>query len=97
MVLALAGWIPLLGAVWLLVLADHNDLDSVLDRIEWATLLFFAGLFVLMEVENSYLALVVNLSRAKYEFVSEANIWGLLTVSILGSKHTMGSCPSFLS
>lgn len=34
----------------LLVLSDTQDLDPVLHKIEWTTLLFFAGLFVLMEV-----------------------------------------------
>ncbi|XP_013390140.1 P protein-like isoform X2 [Lingula anatina] len=43
------GWIAIIGAIWLLVLADIEDLESVFHRVEWATLLFFAALFVLME------------------------------------------------
>ncbi|XP_056606849.1 P protein [Triplophysa dalaica] len=43
------GWIAILGALWLLVLADIQDFDIILHRVEWATLLFFAALFVLME------------------------------------------------
>ncbi|XP_014401697.1 PREDICTED: P protein [Myotis brandtii] len=43
------GWIAILGAVWLLILADVHDFEVVLHRVEWATLLFFAALFVLME------------------------------------------------
>ncbi|XP_051882475.1 P protein [Pristis pectinata] len=43
------GWIAMLGAIWLLVLADIQDFEIILHRIEWATLLFFAALFVLME------------------------------------------------
>ncbi|XP_072120342.1 P protein [Mobula birostris] len=43
------GWIAILGAIWLLVLADIQDFEIILHRIEWATLLFFAALFVLME------------------------------------------------
>lgn len=46
----LPGWIAILGALWLLVLADMQDFEIILHRVEWATLLFFAGLFVLMEV-----------------------------------------------
>ena len=46
------GWIPILGAMWLLVLSDFKDLDSILHRIEWATLIFFAALFILMEVKE---------------------------------------------
>uniref|UniRef100_A0A8B9PBU0 OCA2 melanosomal transmembrane protein n=1 Tax=Apteryx owenii TaxID=8824 RepID=A0A8B9PBU0_APTOW len=44
-----AGWIAMLGAIWLLVLADIHDFEMILNRVEWATLLFFAALFVLME------------------------------------------------
>jgi Na+/H+ antiporter NhaD/arsenite permease-like protein len=43
------GWIAILGAVSLLILADFEDLDSIVSRIEWSTLLFFAALFVVME------------------------------------------------
>ncbi|XP_022824227.1 P protein-like [Spodoptera litura] len=43
------GWTALLGALLLLTLADREDLEPVLHRIEWSTLLFFAALFVLME------------------------------------------------
>lgn len=39
----------MLGAIWLLVLADVQDFEIILHRVEWATLLFFAALFVLME------------------------------------------------
>lgn len=44
------GWIAILGSLWLLVLADIHDFEMILHRVEWATLLFFAALFVLMEV-----------------------------------------------
>lgn len=47
-----SGWIAILGALWLLVLADIQDFDIILHRVEWATLLFFAALFVLMEVRE---------------------------------------------
>ncbi|XP_060089853.1 P protein isoform X1 [Heteronotia binoei] len=43
------GWIAMLGAIWLLVLANIHDFEMILNRVEWATLLFFAALFVLME------------------------------------------------
>ena len=42
------GWIALFGAVVLLILANV-EMDSVLHKIEWGTLLFFAALFILME------------------------------------------------
>nr|AOW69282.1 pink-eyed dilution-like protein [Choanoeca perplexa] len=43
------GWIAILGALCLLLLTDAQDFDSLLERIEWGTLLFFAALFILME------------------------------------------------
>uniref|UniRef100_A0A8D2Q4S0 OCA2 melanosomal transmembrane protein n=1 Tax=Varanus komodoensis TaxID=61221 RepID=A0A8D2Q4S0_VARKO len=43
------GWIAMLGAMCLLVLANIHDFEMILNRVEWATLLFFAALFVLME------------------------------------------------
>jgi P protein len=43
------GWTALLGAVLLLILYDREDLEATLHHVEWATLLFFAALFVLME------------------------------------------------
>lgn len=43
------GWTALLAAILLLILADREDMDSILARVEWSTLLFFAALFILME------------------------------------------------
>lgn len=43
------GWTALLGAILLLILSDRHDLESILARVEWSTLLFFAALFILME------------------------------------------------
>lgn len=43
------GWIAILGAISLLILADFDELESVIARVEWSTLIFFASLFVVME------------------------------------------------
>ena len=55
----LAGWIAIFGGVVLILLSDMQDLESVLHKIEWGTLLFFAGLFVLMEVRYSPTSLLI--------------------------------------
>ena len=39
----------MLGAVVLLILSDVQELEGILHKIEWGTLLFFGALFVLME------------------------------------------------
>lgn len=44
------GWTAFLCVLLLLILADNEDLDGLVARVEWSTLLFFAALFVLMEV-----------------------------------------------
>ena len=43
------GWTSLLGATTLLILADKAEVESIFARVEWATLIFFAALFVFME------------------------------------------------
>lgn len=43
------GWTALLGAILLLILTDRRSIESILNHVEWSTLLFFAVLFVLME------------------------------------------------
>ncbi|RWS27635.1 P-like protein [Leptotrombidium deliense] len=43
------GWIAILGALALLILADFEELESIIARVEWSTLIFFAALFVVME------------------------------------------------
>ncbi|KAG7295685.1 hypothetical protein JYU34_021968 [Plutella xylostella] len=43
------GWSALLGTTMLLVLADKDDLQPILSKVEWSTLLFFAALFIFME------------------------------------------------
>lgn len=40
----------------LLILADVQELEAVLHKIEWGTLLFFAALFILMEVRSLVLS-----------------------------------------
>lgn len=54
------SWTALLGAILLLLLADRADLEPVLHRVEWSTLLFFAALFVLMEVRHIHCKLYSN-------------------------------------
>lgn len=44
------GWTALLGTLLLLLLYDRDDVESIFARVEWSTLLFFASLFILMEV-----------------------------------------------
>lgn len=40
--------IALLGAMTMLMLCDVKNIDEILHKVEWSTLVFFAALFVLM-------------------------------------------------
>ena len=42
------SWIALIGAVVMLLATDRHELEQPLEHVEWTTLLFFAGLFVLV-------------------------------------------------
>ena len=42
------SWIALVGAVLMLLATDRHELEKPLEHVEWTTLLFFAGLFVLV-------------------------------------------------
>ncbi|XP_053959006.1 P protein-like [Anastrepha ludens] len=44
------SWTAVLGALLLLILAEVNDFEALLCRIEWSTLMFLSSFFVLIEV-----------------------------------------------
>ncbi|GFS45490.1 p protein [Trichonephila inaurata madagascariensis] len=69
------GWIAILGAIFLLVLGDFEELESILSRVEWSTLLFFGGLFVVMEaLKRLHLVwYVVNMTQNAINSVDESN------------------------
>jgi len=42
------SWVALTGAVLMLLLTSRHGLEEPLEKVEWTTLIFFAGLFVLI-------------------------------------------------
>ena len=46
------GLIAILGSIVLLLLTDIDDIEDILHKVEWATLIFFAAEFVLMQVTS---------------------------------------------
>lgn len=42
------SWIALVGAVLMLLATSRHELEEPLEEVEWTTLIFFAGLFVLI-------------------------------------------------
>lgn len=43
------AWCALLGTLLLLIITFRDDMDALMHRIEWTTLLFFAAMFIIME------------------------------------------------
>lgn len=83
------GWTALLGAILLLILADREDLEPVLHRVEWSTLLFFAALFVLMEALSklgliSYIGGIMELLILRVDESSRLAVAILLTLWVSG-------------
>ena len=44
------GVVAIFGAIVLLLLTNIDDIEDILHKVEWATLIFFAAEFVLMQV-----------------------------------------------
>lgn len=76
------GWTALLGAVLLLILFDTEDMEGIIHHVEWATLLFFAALFVLMEA-LSELGLIDWIGRQTIKIILSVDEGSRLAVAIL--------------
>jgi len=61
------AWIAIIGAMVLLVVSGIRDVETVLEKIELGTLLFFAGLFVLMRAleEMELMSYVADVATTK--------------------------------
>nr|XP_037272793.1 LOW QUALITY PROTEIN: P protein-like [Rhipicephalus microplus] len=89
------GWIAILGAVMLMVLADTRELDAVIARVEWTTLIFFGALFVVMEalVELKLLLYVGHLTQ---NWIRSVHHDSRLTVSIIIITWVSALASSFV-
>nr|XP_046919178.1 P protein-like [Dermatophagoides farinae] len=76
------GWIAILGAILLLVVSDRHELESIMGRVEWSTLIFFAALFVVMEAlaELKFLWWIGQLTQ---DFINSVPEQSRLIVAIL--------------
>lgn len=89
------GWIAILGAILLLILADFDELESIISRVEWSTLIFFAALFVVMEAlaELKFLWWIGKLTQDLINSVDESN---RLIVAILVFLWVSALASSFI-
>lgn len=76
------GWTALIGVTLLLILADSEDFDGLMARVEWSTLLFFASLFILMEA-LSRMGLITWIGKQTENFILSVNEESRLAVAIM--------------
>ncbi|KAH8376955.1 hypothetical protein KR093_002359 [Drosophila rubida] len=76
------AWAAVLAAILLLILADLPDLDKVLSRVEWDTLIFFAALFILTEALVE-IGLIDTVSNLVIDYVVSVDKGSQLLVSIM--------------
>ncbi|CAC5387227.1 P protein [Mytilus coruscus] len=79
---SLSGWIAVVGAIILMILADIKELENIFHRVEWATLIFFAALFVLMEALKE-LGLIDEIGKAVGDIIGNAGDRKLLVAVLL--------------
>ncbi|CAH2056114.1 unnamed protein product, partial [Iphiclides podalirius] len=89
------GWTALLGAILLLLLAERDDLEPILARVEWSTLLFFAALFVLMEV-LSKLGLISWIGKITESLILKVGEESRLTVALMLVLWVSGIASAFV-
>ncbi|XP_039752704.1 P protein-like isoform X2 [Pararge aegeria] len=89
------GWTALLGALLLLLLAEREDLEPILARVEWSTLLFFAALFVMMEV-LSKLGLIAWIGSLTESLILKVGEESRLSVAIMLILWVSGLASAFV-
>ncbi|EEC11110.1 pink-eyed dilution protein, putative, partial [Ixodes scapularis] len=77
------GWIAILGAVTLMILADLSELEGVIARVEWTTLIFFGALFRSGPQALSELKLLLYVGHVTESWIRGVSQESRLVVSIL--------------
>ncbi|XP_015836581.1 P protein isoform X2 [Tribolium castaneum] len=89
------GWTALLGTLLLLLLYDKEDIEGILGRVEWSTLLFFASLFILMEA-LSRLGLIDWVGKQTQTVIMSVDQDSRLTVAIVLILWVSGIASAFV-
>lgn len=64
------GWIAVIGAMSLLLICGIQNIEELMMKVEWATLLFFGALFILME-GLSELGLISAIGSATADIIKD--------------------------
>ncbi|EDW04222.1 GH10103 [Drosophila grimshawi] len=89
------GWVALLGVILLLIVLNREDMEHLIHRVEWTTLLFFAAMFVMMECVER-LGLLVSIAELTEHVILAVNEQHRLTVAIFMILWTSALASSVL-
>ncbi|KAH8377521.1 hypothetical protein KR093_005800 [Drosophila rubida] len=89
------GWVALLGVILLLIVLNREDMEHLIHRIEWTTLLFFAAMFVMMECVER-LGLLVSIGELTEHVILSVSRQHRLTVAIFMILWTSALASSVL-
>ncbi|KAH8293059.1 hypothetical protein KR044_000069 [Drosophila immigrans] len=89
------GWVALLGVILLLIVLNREDMEHLIHRIEWTTLLFFAAMFVMMECVER-LGLLVSIGELTENVILSVDKHHRLTVAIFMILWTSALASSVL-
>ncbi|XP_036334515.1 P protein-like [Rhagoletis pomonella] len=90
------AWTALLACILLLILADTEDFDGILGRIEWSTMLFLACVFVFSEA-TSQLGLFNVIGNVMGNLIRHSSSSARLSVAILIVLWFSAFCAAFLT
>ena len=89
------GYTALLGAMGILILQDKADLETILARVEWTTLIFFATLFVAIEAFNR-LGLLVFIGDSVSSSIKEVEPEYRLAAALMLILWVSGIASAFI-
>ncbi|XP_023159654.1 P protein [Drosophila hydei] len=89
------GWVSLLGVILLLIVVNREDMEHMIQRIEWTTLLFFGAMFVMMECVER-LGLLVSIAELTEHVILAVNMQHRLTMAIFMILWTTALASSIL-
>ena len=76
-----AAWAAIIGAITLLLLSNPAEIEDVLHKVEWSTLLFFGTLFICMQCIST-LGVVNFIAQTTSNFISNLDEGLQLTVAL---------------
>ncbi|TDG49483.1 hypothetical protein AWZ03_004166 [Drosophila navojoa] len=89
------GWVALLGVILLLIMVNREDMEHLIHRIEWTTLLFFGAMFVMMECVER-LGLLVSIAEFTEHVILAVSMEHRLTMAIFVILWTTALASSIL-